>query len=191
MTFEGIVKQYAEAVYATGVVSKSMGLAQISSVSTPTGSGTIVTGEVYPFATGKRETISPDSKESGISFFRASAMQITKQSAFLNEMRTQITLTVWINGNKVKSNGEQDIQMMIADTVRKYQLTIPDGSQYRTIQLRLGNITNEGITGYGWDGLQFKYHEAPHQLFNIQFEFLAWVGSGCATPTFQIAGATC
>lgn len=191
MTFDSIVKQYAEAVYNTGVVSRCMGLAQVSNVATAGTTQTIVTGEVYPFNTGRRETISPDSKESGISFFRASAMQITKQSAFLSEMRNTLTLTVWINGEKVKSNGEQDIQMMLASTLKRFQPVIDSQSSFRRVSLDTNEYASEGVQAYGWDGLKFKYNEAPHMLFNIQFQFQAWVSAGCSTPTYNVISPVC
>ncbi len=191
MTFDSIIKQYAGAVYSTGIVSKAMGLAQVSNVSANGAAQTIVTGEIFHFATGKHETISPDSRESGISFFRASAMQITRQSAFLSELRNTVTLTVWINGDKVKPNGEQDLQMFILSTLQKFTPAIDANSSFRKVSLTPSNNVIEGVPAYGWDGLKFKYHERPHVLFNLEFQFQAWVSAGCNTPTFNVTHPVC
>lgn len=190
MTFNDIINQYAGAVYSTGLLSKCGGLAQVSNVSAAGTNQTVVIAPVYPFADAKQYTISPDSKESGIAFFRASATQITRQSAYLHERRNTVTLTVWINGDKVKQGDGFSAFALIQDTVRRFRPTLSDG-QYRKVSMQpTGNVT-DGIERYGWDGLKFKYHEAPHMLFNIEFQFQAWVSAGCATPTYQIVNPVC
>lgn len=192
MTFEAIIQDYCKAVMECGFVSKCGGLAQVGNVSTPGGNQTVVIANIYPFETGTYSTISPDKKETGIAFWRASATRVTKQNAYLSEHENTLTLTVWVNGDKVKLSSAMDAKLFLQRLISRHKLTIDQNSPYRSVSVEfIGDSTGEVVTGYGWDGLAFKYHEQPHSLFNLQFRFTAFVAAGCATPTAHIVSPVC
>jgi hypothetical protein len=192
MTFEAIIQEYSKAVIESGFVSKVGGLAQVANVSTAGGNQTIVSAKLFPFESGTYSTISPDKKETGIAFWRASPTRITRQSAYLSEHQNTVTLTVWVNGDKVKLSSDMDAVMYLQKLIAGYSPQIDSNSPYRKVSMEfIGDSLGEVVTGYGWDGLNFKYHEHPHRLFNLQFRFSAFVGAGCATPTFHIVSPVC
>lgn len=192
MTFEAIIQEYSKALQGVEFLSVIGGLAQVSSVSMPSGNGTVVIASIAPFETGHRQTISPDKNTSGLCFWRASPTQITRQSAYLSEHQNTLTLTVWVNGDRVKMSSDMDAVMYLQKLIVGHKPNIDSNSPYRRVSMEfVGDNGSEVVTGFGWDGLQFKYHEHPHRLFNLQFRFTAFVGAGCNTPDAYVLSPVC
>lgn len=192
MTFEAIIKQLSGQLYRLGFLSKCAGLAQVSNTTAGTGTGQIVSAQVWPFNTGGMVSISPDRKESGICFFRASPTRITNQNVWLRQQENDVTLVVWINGDKAKPGPDADYSIIIQNHLKKYRIELEAGSPIRTATIDiLGDSLGEVVTGYGWDASGFKYHESPHQLFQVRLRVTSTVAQGCHTATVNVINPSC
>ena len=192
MTFEAIIKQLASQVSALGFISKCGALAQISNTTAGTGSGVLVSAQVHPFNSPGMVSISPDRKESGISFFRAQPTRITNQNVWLRQQENDVLLTVWVNGDKTKAGPDVDYSMLIQNALKRYRVQIEQGSPIRTATIEvLGDSLGEIVTGFAWDGANFRYHEHPHKLFQIRLKITCNVAQGCSTATVQVINPAC
>lgn len=192
MTVEGIIKQLASHLAGIGFISKSGALAQVSNVASGAGTGVMVSAQVHPFNTGQMVSISPDKKESGIAFWRASPTRITNQNPWLHQQENELILTVWANGVKTKHGPDTDFIQLVRNHFHNYRVNLEPGSPIRTANLEFQTDSfGENVAGYGWDDSVLRYHEAPNQLFQIRFRLYLTVGKGCSTPTVNVVNPAC
>lgn len=189
---EEIIKQLALRVSELGFISKSGALAQVSTATTNGANGVFVAARIAPFNKPGMQYLSPDKNESGIAFWQSSATKVIRQDVYLRWQENDITLTMWINGDRVKNSDPGALLFNAVQVIQNYRITLEVGSPIRMANIDLlGDSFGDVVSGFGWDDTKFKYHEAPHALFQVRFRLSLMVSTGCSTPTYQIINPAC
>lgn len=189
---EEIIKELALLVGRLPFVSRSGALAQISNATAGANNGTFVMARIAPFDKAGMQYIGPDKKEMGIAFWQSGPTKVSRQDVWLRGQENELTLTVWVNGERVKEAQASDYIGSVVQAIRNYRIPIADGSPIRMAEIEFqGDSYGEIVTAYGWDGLNFKYHEQPHSLFQVKFKLTTMVSSGCSDATYAVINPYC
>ncbi len=189
---ESAIKGLAVRIKDAGFVSKSGALLQETTISTA-GSNTVrAAAQIAPFADGKLVDVSPSGNDTVITFFQASATRVTRQDVYLMQCENEVTITGWINGNRVGMNDNADPELEIIKIIRKAKFTPDDGSPLRSIEIDfVGDNEGATLSRWGWDRPEFQYGGYPHRFFQHKFKFVYTLSTGCATQSVQILNPAC
>ena len=189
---EGAIKELAKRIAQLGFISKSGALAQVSNTTAGTGTGSFVMAQVYPFDKPGMAYVSPDKSETGIAFWQCGPTKVTRQDGYLNACENDLTLTVWVNGDRVKNGSQSAFSAEIYAALNRFRIPVEDGSPVRMAEITPnGDTLGDRVQGFGWEALTLKYDELPHVLFQVKFKLFTLVSSGCQTQTYQVINAAC
>lgn len=188
MILEGILKEMALRVHGLGFISKAGALVYEATATT---GGIMTNAQVAPFTDPKLVDVSPDSRETGVCFFKAGATRVTNQDSFLTTRENEVVFTGWINGDRVKTS-DTDIEEQIVKALRSYRVPIQAGSPIRMAEIEyLGDNAGEVVNRWGWDKGTLRYQEPPHILSQHRFRIEYVVSSGCYSQTVEVVNPAC
>lgn len=190
---EGIVKQLAMRINDLGFVSKSGGLLYEFSVSSGGANTVRTTAQIAPFVDGKLVPISPDKKETVITFFQAGPTRVLKQDLYLSQLENELTLTGWVNGDRIGREELGSPEVSILNEIRKFKSDLTTGGPLRDIEIDYSG-DSEGqapASRWGWDKPEFQYGSHPHRIFQLKFRLTYMVSKGCATQTVHVLNPAC
>ena len=189
---EAIIKAMANQVLNLGFVSKSGGMLQETTI--VSGGGNIVrtAAQIAPFVDGKIVDISPDKKETVITFFSAGATRVVRQDTYLMLCENEIVLTGWINGNRTGTTDQADPEMQILTALRNARLDPTSGGALRSLDIEFAGSDSEvQVSRWGWDKPEFQYGAAPHRFFQQRFRASYMLSRGCSTQSVVIMNPAC
>ncbi len=91
--------------------------------------------QLAPFTDGKVVDISPDKKETVVTFFTAGATRVIRQDVYLMMCENEITLTGWINGNRTGTTDQANPEMAILAALRNARLDPTSGGALRSVDV--------------------------------------------------------
>lgn len=189
---EGALKGLAIRIKDAGFVSKSGGLLQETTISTGGGNVVRAAAQVAPFVDGKLVDVSPNGNDTVITFFQATATRVTRQDVYLMQCENEVTITGWINGNRVVMNDNADPELAIINIIRKARFEPESGSALRSIEIDFVGDNEGGVLSrWGWDKPEFQYGAYPHRFFQHKFRVSYTIATGCATQSVQILNPAC
>lgn len=192
MILESIIKQMAQQVASLGFISKSGGLLQEVNTTAGASEAIMTWAQVAPFTSGKMEDVSPDKTERGISFFKVGPTRITRQDTWLTQRENEVVFTCWLNGNRVKEQGDTIAEEAIVKALRLYKVRIEQGSPIRLFEIEYtGDNQGEAINRWGWESKMLQYNQLPHKLFQHKFLLRYTVATGCVNQTIDIINPAC
>lgn len=190
---ESILKGLATRINDTGFVSKSGGLLQETTISAQGANIVRASAQVAPFADNKLYSLSPDAKDTCITFFQAGATRVVRQDMYIMMLENDITITGWINGERLGMNDFADPELEVLKIIRKARFKMQDGSPLRSVEIDFQTDSGSDIpvSRWGWDKPEFQYGASPHRFFQHKFKISYCVASGCATQSVQILSPAC
>jgi hypothetical protein len=191
-TLESILKGLANNLAGLGFISKAGGLLQETTISTSGGNSVRTSAQVSPFSTGRLVDVCPDKNETCVTFFQAGATRVTRQDMYIMQLENEITLTGWINGNRIGIEPMQDPELQIIGAIRKARFAAEEGSPLRCIEI---DFTADGeplnVSRWGWDKPEFQYGGHPHRLFQHKFKVSYILATGCASQSVHVLNPAC
>jgi hypothetical protein len=184
MIIPAIIEQLAKRIYDLGYIGQSGGMVQ------EVLRGTVfdIQAPVYP--NPKPVNISPDRKESGITFFSVGPTRSLEQSRWLTKWENELTLTGWLNGDRLT---EIEMAEMGVFNAMRGTIVMPEGHPVRSVTLEFAG-DNEGQPigeRWGWTDPAYQYGKLPYRLFQHRYRLTYWVGAGCAPVTSAVLQPAC
>lgn len=189
---EAIIQGLANRINDAGFVSKSGGLLYESTVSTAGGNVIRATAQVAPFADGKMIDVSPDNTQTAITFFTAGPSRVIRQDSYLMQLENEVTITGWINGNRVGTSELADPELAVINLIRRAKFQIDQGSPLRMVDIDfIGDSQGQTFSRWGWDKPEFQYGGHPHRMFQHKFRISYAIATGCETQSVHVFNPAC
>lgn len=189
---EAILKGLANRINGLGFVSKAGGLlAETTIVGT---AQTIIrtAAQIAPFADGKLVDVSPDKGDTVNTFFTAGSTRVTRQDVYLMQMENEVTLTGWVNGNRVSRSELASPEFAILSALQKSVVELTEGSPIRSVEIEfIGDNEGQSISRWGWDKPEFQYGASPHRIFQQRYRVSYTVSRGCADQSVHVLNPSC
>ena len=182
-----IIQQMATKIAQLGYISQSGTIMQ----EVERGGKFDIQAKTYKDGFAKAVNISPDAKESGITFFQVGPTRVLASNVWLDTMENELTLTGWLNGNRLTEMETAEIGIMAA--IRYFQFDRPTGSPIRNLDVEFA-ADNEGQPigdRWGWTAPEFQYGKAPYRLFQLRFRMTYFMSRGCAPVTSTVLKPAC
>lgn len=137
--------------------------------------------------------VSPDAKESAITFFQVGPTRAINQDTWLTSWENEITLIGWINGKRISEAACNDALMQIIRVVNRARISIDEGSPVRAINIDFtGDNTGQPVgEKYGWNEAQYQYGKPPYRLFELKFRLAYFVAAGCCINPVDVLQPAC
>ncbi len=187
MIIPDIIKQLASKIGELGYISQAGGMVQEIQRN-----GKIdVQALVYPFASDKPVNISPDARESGITFFQVGPTRVLDSNIWYDTQENELILTGWLNGNRLTEvhAAEQGIKAVLS----YFRYTKTEGSPVRQLTVEFAG-DNEGQPigdRWGWTEPTFQYGAAPYRFFQHRYKLTYFLSRGCAPSGVNVLQPSC
>lgn len=182
-----IIQQMASKIAQLGYISQSGTIVQ----EVERGGKFDIQAKTYKDGFSKAVNISPDAKESGITFFQVGPTRVLDSNVWLDTIENELTLTGWLNGNRLTE--VEAAEMGILAVLSHFRYTMPAGSPVRQLSVEFTG-DNEGQPigdRWGWTAPEFQYGKAPYRLFQLRFKLTYFMARGCAPVTSTVLKPIC
>ena len=150
-----------------------------------------IQAKTYTSQFTKAVNISPDAKESAITFFQVGPTRVLDSNTWLDSMENELTLTGWLNGNRLT---ELDLaEQGIMSALRNFRFDKPTGSPIRNLVVEFAGDNEGQAIGdrWGWTAPEFQYGKAPYRLFQLRFKLTYFVSRGCNPVASAVLKPAC
>ena len=182
-----IIQQMATKIANLGYISQSGTIVQ----EVERGGKFDIQAKTYKDGFAKPVNISPDAKESGITFFQVGPTRVLASNTWLDTMENELILTGWLNGNRLTE--PELAEQGIMSALRNFRFDKPAGSPIRNLVVEFAG-DNEGQPigdRWGWAAPEFQYGKLPYRLFQLRFKLTYFVSRGCAPVTSTVLKPAC
>lgn len=188
MMVQQIIQELATRIGQLGFVSQSGAIAHDLLSNTKLTPAALV----YPLF-DKSVFVSPDAKESAITFFQVGPTRAVNQDTWLTSWENEITLIGWINGKRISEGACNDAIMQILRVVNRARLQVAEDSPVRSINIDfIGDSSGQPIGDkYGWNDEKYQYGKPPYKLFELRFRLTYFVAAGCCVSPVDVIQNAC
>ena len=182
-----IIQQMATKIANLGYISQSGAIVQ----EVERGGKFDIQAKTYKDGFAKAVNISPDAKEGGITFFQVGPTRVLNSNTWLDSMENELTLTGWLNGNRLTE--VEAAEMGILTALRNFRYAMPTGSPVRQLVVEFAG-DNEGQPigdRWGWTAPEFQYGKLPYRLFQLRFKLTYFVARGCSPVASAVLKPAC
>lgn len=189
---EAAINNLCVGIYDSGIVSRVGNIAEEVGIVQKNGDvRRLPAAQIAPFTTGKMEAITPDDKESAVTWWECGPTGVLRQTDYLMQLENTCTLLMWINTARLSPADDTIAQRSIVGTVLNTPYVVEDGDSIRAVVVEYaGQVFDERLSKFGWDNPEFQMSIPPYKLAAHRFTITYTVSRNCQ-PVITTKTKTC